>query len=177
MKFLFALTFALFLTLVSPVSCQDGPDIFPDEYTRKIARELDLKTIKEIHIYVTSDKHWDLTVTDPKVIALLIDGFKTANTTNFSNKTDYVEVMDKNGDALISYSFSVRHFPELSPELVEGLKAAGAEPKGWQEWKESEQRAEALGKKVRELLIWALPLAILSGLALFVFKRRTQARN
>ena len=171
MKYLFALTIAFFLSMVSPAFCQDGPDIFPDEHTRKIARELNLKSVKEIHIDAVTEKQWKITVTDPKVIALLIEGFRTAYTTDFTNKTDYMEVIGKNDGVLLSYRFSLSHTPELSPELIEGFKAAGVEPR---EWKEREQRDKSQKEMVRQLVTWAPPLAFTALLALFIFKRRAK---
>ena len=136
MRVLLALTIALLCSLISAASSQDGPDIFPDEGTRKIARELDLGKVKEIYIVGEGETR----VTDPKVIALIVEGLKTADTTRFSNQVDYLEVTGKDGSALIEYRCSLSHFPEISPELAKGLKAAGAEPRGYTEWKERKSK-------------------------------------
>ena len=163
------MTIALLLSLVSIASCQpgEGPDIFPDEHTRKLARELDLTKVKEVYI---SGIGREVKVTDPKVIALIVEGFKTANTTNFTNKVDYIEVTGKDGEALISYRLSLQHFPEISPEMAEGLKAAGAELPGYTEWKE---RAAAEQKLIDKLLL--LTPVFIAVLAIFIFKDKLKS--
>lgn len=171
MKVLFALAITLLFSLISPAFCQEGPDIFPDEHTRKLARELDLKSVKKVSI---SGAGWDVTVTDPKVMTLLIQGLKTANTTNFSNKVDYLEVTDENGVVLIEYRFSVSHLPELSPELIEGLKAAGVAPHLWKEVEEAEKTAKMQREFIRRLLIGLSSLALVAFLAFVVFMHKTR---
>ena len=170
MRVLFALTVALLFSMISPAWSQDDPDVFPDEYTRKLAHELDLKKVKEV--YIVSER--EVRVTDPKGIALIVEGLKTARTTNFSNKVDYLEVTGKDGNALITYTFSLRHFPELSPKLVEGLKAAGAEPPGWTEWKEREKAQQELKKR---LLLFMPPCALAALLVFLVLKRRAASNR
>ncbi len=170
MKSLFALATLLVLSLVCPAFCQEGPDIFPNEHTRKIARELDLKSIKEIRLYVHFDEQYDdIIVTDPQIIGLLIEGLKTANTTDFSNQVDDVEVIDKNDRTLLEDRFSMAYFPALSPELVKGLRAAGAAPRAW---KEIEERAKAQQEMTERLLLFAPFMGLMALLTFFFFRRK-----
>ena len=167
MKVLLALTIALLFSLSSPAFSQDSPDVFPDEHTRKLARELDLEKVKEICVRTEGEKRVD----DPKIIALIVAGLKTANTTNFSNEVDCLEVTGKDGNLLISYRFSLRYLDALSPELAEGLKAAGAEPPGWTKRKEAEKARQ----KLKQRLLQFAPFAALAALLTFLFfKRKTR---
>ena len=175
MKFLFVLAALFVLSLARPLFCQEGPGVFPDEGTRKIARKIDLKTVKGVYISaLNGTQYWDFMVTDPKVIALLIEGLKTAKTTNFSNQVDHIEVIDKSGRSLISYGFSLSYLPQLSPELIKGLKAAGVEPRAW---KEMEQRAKAQQEVSERLPLFAPFVGLMALLAFFFFRRKHKRKN
>jgi hypothetical protein len=176
MRLLSALSIALIFSLVSPALCQEKPEIFPpNEYTRRIARSLDLKLVKEVYILADSrGQSWDLTVTDPKVIALLVEGLKYATDTNYLNQTDGVVVIDKNNKILLEDNFylgSPSH--AISPQFIEGLKAAGIEPR---EWKEREAAAKAEQELMRRLFIFGPPFTLVALFALFVLNRRAAHR-
>ncbi len=173
MRILFALAVALTLTLVSPAFCQPGLEILPAEATRKAARELDLKAVKAVQLNVSpDDRPQQITVTDPQTIALLVEGLKDATTTTFSNQVDSVEVVDKNDRVLVWDNFSM-DYPShaISPKFIEGLKAAGVEPRSW---KQRAASVKAQREFVRRLLIFAPPFALLALFAFFIFKRKTR---
>ena len=165
---------ALLLSLASPTFCQNAGEIFPDQYTRKKAQQVDLKAVKEVSLYLDDGRQQALVVTDPKTIALLVNGLKDATETGISNQLSGVEATDKNGKSLVSANFSL-DFPShaLSPKFIEGLKAAGVEPRAWKEMEER-RKAEELTKQ--RLFTFAPPLALVALIAFLVFKRQVRTK-
>jgi hypothetical protein len=129
--------------VLSLASCAVQDEVFPpDNEVRDAAHALNLKDVKSIRLdldygYIPLEYRYvsqqSIEVTQPGTIRALVEGLKTATSTNYGNQTSQVLVVGRNGDSLVYAEFSlVAPSHALSPEFVVGLRQAGVKEMPWE---------------------------------------------
>ncbi len=138
-----------------------------NEETRQQARQVKLKSIKKIRLYLAFDgQSHDVVVTRPEVIKSPVEGLKEAIDTRMLNQLSLIEVIDTKNNVIIYDDFSLKYPSHaISPQFVKGLREAGVVVPAWEEEKVKQETT-------RKLCYFGLIIGGVILLFAFVVKRK-----